>query len=439
MPGQSLRFEGVAVAHPTPIVDETRVRANIARMAAKAHASAVRLRPHFKTHQSAEIGGWFHEHGVSAITVSSLRMARYFADHGWRDITVAFPVNLRELDEVVALARAISLGVLVDDPSVVRALAGAVSGLPAGCVRVWVKIDTGLGRVGVCWDDQARLSAVGEALQPASGLTYAGALTHAGHSYGARTRAELGVIHSESISRLRLARDRLDAGIMSAAGGQRVGRMDAGRRPGPDEDGGLQSAGELSIGDTPTCSLVERFDGVDEIRPGNFVFYDLMQLRIGSCRGEDLAVALACPVVGKYEQRGEIVIYGGAVHLSKEALGGGAVPREDPGSGVGPGTSLRTSSGTISNAGAGTGSSRSMYGCLAIDPGAGLGRPEPRAPVVALSQEHGVVRVPRDLWDTVAVGDLVLVYPVHACLACDLHARYVTTDGRTIERRGISS
>ncbi len=389
MTAPRLRFVGAPVARPTPILDATRVRANIARMAAKARASGVRLRPHFKTHQSAEIGDWFREHGVSAITVSSLRMARYFAGHGWQDITVAFPANLREVEEIAALAHAIRLGLLADDPAAVHALAGALSGLPAGSGRAWVKIDTGLGRVGVRWDDQSRLSAVAEALRSQAGLAYAGALTHAGHSYGARTRAELAAIHSESVARLRAARDLLDATI---------------GRP-----------GELSIGDTPTCSTVESFEGVDEIRPGNFVFYDLMQLAIGSCRAEDLAVAIACPVVGKYARRGEIVIYGGAVHLSKEALADGRASGEDA---------------AVAAARPGA----STYGCLAIDPGAGLGRPEPRAPVIALSQEHGIVRLPSDLWDAIGVGDLVLVYPVHACLACDLHAAYVTTDGRTIPR-----
>jgi len=33
---------------------------------------------------------------------------------------------------------------------------------------------------------------------------------------------------------------------------------------------------------------------VDEIRPGNFVFYDLMQYRIGSCSVGQIAVAMAC-------------------------------------------------------------------------------------------------------------------------------------------------
>ena len=60
--------------------------------------------------------------------------------------------------------------------------------------------------------------------------------------------------------------------------------------------------------------------GVDEIRPGNFVFYDLMQAQIGACSLDDISVAVACPVVARHPERSQIVIYGGAIHFSKEQL-----------------------------------------------------------------------------------------------------------------------
>ena len=74
-------------------------------MAGKAHANRLVFRPHFKTHQSHLIGQWFREEGVTKITASSLSMAAYFAEDGWDDITVAFPVNIREMDTINELAR----------------------------------------------------------------------------------------------------------------------------------------------------------------------------------------------------------------------------------------------------------------------------------------------------------------------------------------------
>src|SRR6476620_10300974 len=88
------------ITRPTLLLDEARCRRNIERMASKARRSNVRFRPHFKTHQSAQIGEWFREAGVNAITVSSVKMAEYFASHGWDDITIAFPANWREIEAI---------------------------------------------------------------------------------------------------------------------------------------------------------------------------------------------------------------------------------------------------------------------------------------------------------------------------------------------------
>ena len=83
------------ITTPTLILDETKCKQNIANMYHKSQKHGVLLRPHFKTHQSLQVGRWFKEAGVSKIIVSSLQMASYFAPE-WNDITVAFPVNVLE-------------------------------------------------------------------------------------------------------------------------------------------------------------------------------------------------------------------------------------------------------------------------------------------------------------------------------------------------------
>ena len=89
---------------PYLLLDAAIAKRNIARMAEKARASNVLFRPHFKTHQSAEVAQWYRAEGVEAITVSSLKMAQYFASHGWTDITLAFPVNRLDHQAIDALA-----------------------------------------------------------------------------------------------------------------------------------------------------------------------------------------------------------------------------------------------------------------------------------------------------------------------------------------------
>ena len=61
----------IQVTEPTMVLNEEVCKSNIARMAAKAKAANVVFRPHFKTHQSREIGEWFRASGVDKITVSS--------------------------------------------------------------------------------------------------------------------------------------------------------------------------------------------------------------------------------------------------------------------------------------------------------------------------------------------------------------------------------
>jgi D-serine deaminase-like pyridoxal phosphate-dependent protein len=157
----------------------------------------------------------------------------------------------------------------------------------------------------------------------------------------------------------------------------------------------------ISVGDTPGCALTDSFGGVDEIRPGNFVFYDLMQWHIGACREEQIAVAVACPVVAKHASRRQLIIYGGAVHLSRDFL---LDEGEQP-----------------------------LYGRIALLGDDGWTEMLPDSFVRSLSQEHGVVQAGEELFNRVEVGDLIVVLPVHSCLTADLLRRYLTLEGQVIE------
>lgn len=358
------------IQRPTLLLDQERCRANIARMAEKARRNGVRFRPHFKTHQSAAIGEWFRPFGVTAITVSSVDMADYFARHAWQDITIAFSLNWRQIETVDRLAGEIHLGILVESQETV-AFAGERLTHP---VDAWIKVDVGAHRTGVPVENAEEIIALAGAIRRSDGIHLKGLLTHAGHTYHAAGKAEVTAIYQDSLKALKSL-----AGQMAQAGFT-----------------GL----ELSVGDTPACSLVDDLGGVDEIRPGNFVFYDAAQWQIGSCAEEDIAVAVACPVVAKHPERNEIVIYGGAVHLSKETM---------------------------------TQDGRPIYGLPAYPDGQGWGKTLPNAYVTSLSQEHGLVRVAPADFERIAVGDLLMVLPVHSCLAVDCLRSYLTLQGETIQ------
>ena len=103
------------ITRPTLLLNKEIALRNIENMVRKAENLHLNFRPHFKTHQSAEVGEWFRAAGVCCITVSSLTMANYFAEFGWDDITIAFSVNIPEIPEINELAGRIKLNVLIEN------------------------------------------------------------------------------------------------------------------------------------------------------------------------------------------------------------------------------------------------------------------------------------------------------------------------------------
>ena len=358
------------LAVPTLLLDERKCRQNISRMAEKALLHNVRLRPHFKTHQSRQIAGWFREAGVKSITVSSLRMAEYFASDGWDDITVAFPVNVLEHERINRLAGRINLNLLVAGIEGARLL-GRLLHNNAG---IWIKADTGSRRTGVQPDDRETIDAIMDTIASSAVMSFRGFLTHAAHSYSCRSRNEILTVHRESVSML--------AGLASL----------------------YRSAYpllEISVGDTPTCSVADDFSNINEIRPGNFVFYDLMQAAITSCTKRDIAVAVACPVVAKHRERNEVVLYGGAVHFAKDAI--------------------VTDEGTT------------IYGELVQVEGDSWGEPPEGCYLHRMSQEHGILRVTDEMFNQINVGEMVAILPVHSCMTANVLQGYTTMSGEQLD------
>ena len=101
------------ISKPTLLLDLQKCKNNIQRMVEKAKKNNLIFRPHFKTHQSIQIGEIFKEFGIDEITVSSVEMAQYFADAGWNNITIAFPFNPLEITEIEKLANKIKLNILI--------------------------------------------------------------------------------------------------------------------------------------------------------------------------------------------------------------------------------------------------------------------------------------------------------------------------------------
>ncbi|OQX77449.1 MAG: alanine racemase [Bacteroidetes bacterium 4484_249] len=345
------------ILKPTLLINKTKCKSNIRRMAEKAAINKLQFRPHFKTHQSAEVGEWFREEGVSKITVSSVTMAEYFAAFGWKDILIAFPVNILEIDKINALSKNVKLSLLVESVFTVNYLKDKLTGK----TDIYIKIDTGYHRTGILPGDTYKIKQIIDMIQESTSLRFTGFLTHAGNTYDAKNRDEILKLHFDSVTQLNTLKK---------------------------EFTNIYPGLIISVGDTPSCSVANDFDGIDEIRPGNFVFYDVMQYYLGSCTFNEIAACLACPVVAKHENRNEIVIYGGAVHLSQE--------------------SLTDKTG------------KELYGLVVKLDKTGWSKILTETYVSGLSQEHGIIKTNKGVFENIQVGDLIGILPVHSCLTANL-------------------
>ena len=359
----------ISIKKPTLLLNEETCRKNLSTIAAKAREEKVIFRPHFKTHQSAAIGEWYRKEGVSSITVSSVSMAGYFARYGWTDITIAFPVNILEIEEINQLASCINLHLLIESDETAAFLVNCLS---SEC-GFFIKVDTGYHRSGVDPSDSALINKI-LALTHSLKLHFEGFLTHSGHAYHAGNLQEL--IQIQQVA----AKNLLDLKMKYL----------------PSFPGLI-----VSTGDTPTCSQLPTVKGIDEIRPGNFVFFDLMQFALGSCTLEEIAVALVCPVVAVYQSRRQAVIYGGAVHLSKEHTMLHAYP--DP-----------------------------IFGMAVYWDGENWDTGSILGMVSGLSQEHGIISLTGAGFN-LNPGDLVAIIPVHSCLTANLLRNYYKLNGERIE------
>ncbi|MDQ8170121.1 MAG: alanine racemase [Gemmatimonadota bacterium] len=363
---------------PTPslLIDGARVERNVTRMATRIAALGARLRPHVKTHKAIEVGRMQVKAGMRGITVSTLAEARAFAAHGFDDITYGVPVEPGKYAAVTAMnAAGTRLAVLTDDGDVPASLAAAARA--AGTtVDVYLKVDCGYGRAGVDPEGPALIE-VARRIGDQSHLRFAGILTHAGHSYQARGRAAI------------MAYARAERALMVAA----AARLAGAGIPVP----------TVSIGSTPTASHVDDLTGVHEVRTGNYAFYDLMQVAIGSCTADDVALSVLAAVVHRDPARGTIILDAGSIAMSKDA--GIADP-----DGV------------------------THFGRLMTLEGEDLG-----LRVTALSQEHGWVTVhDRALLDRLPVGARVRILANHSCLTAAQHAHYEVCDGTRIVDRWVN-
>ena len=346
---------------PATLIDLDRMEENIRAWQAVMDRYDVKFRPHIKTHKIPEIARMQLSAGAGGIVCAKVSEAEPFAAAGVDDICIAYPV-VGELK----WARIADLAAKTKRVTVNCDSAEAASGLSRAAtaagvtIHVHIDVDSGLHRGGVAWDDNVGLKRLAREIHALPALRLAGITTYRSGAFpGAPPVEEAG--RAEGRLLVEVAERLRNSGI---------------------------AVENVSAGSTPTGRWVAEVPGVTEVRAGNYVFNDLMQLNNGIAKEEQLALSVLCTVVSRNGDR--LTIDGGSKTFSGDAGG------------------------------------------------VGTGRPVPAAiaraadrkiSIERFNEEHGIGRTEED----VKLGEKVRFYPYHACTCANLSDEIVGFRGETVE------
>jgi D-serine deaminase-like pyridoxal phosphate-dependent protein len=342
---------------PVALVDVTVLEANLSRMAGRIAGTDATHRPHSKTHKTREIAERQLAHGARGLTVAKLGEAEAFIEAGFEDLLIAYPlVGRTKLERLLGLLDRAAIRFTVDSVEGARG-ASEVLG-PAGVtVDVLIELDAGIGRTGV--PSVEDVLALAERVDAMPGLRVAGVLSFAaGYVEGAERQREVGAAEGEAVARA--------VAKLQGAGHQ---------------------ATIASCGSTPTSPHAASVLGVTEVRAGNYVFHDRMQVKLGVARPEDCALTILATVVSRPRDR-RYVVDAGLKTFAGEDFGWGT------------------------------------YGEI-------LGRPDVQ--VTFANEEHGVIVLADGVPDPgYAIGERVRIIPDHACGTANMHDELVAVEGERV-------
>ena len=259
---------------PNILLDLGRLQANIQLIQNIANTHGVNVRPHIKTHKCLEIARQQINAGAVGITASKVDEALVFINNGISSVTVAYPlVVASKLDRLIAAAHAhdVDLRLIVDSPAGVNAI-GTTAEKHQKQISIFLKIDVGLHRCGLTEDDPGLVELVQKIVQEPA-LNFVGLLSHAGHTYGVEDMDAARKIAQEECEILMRVQKKL-------------------------ESVGIEVS-EVSVGSTPGTLASDSYDGITEIRPGNYVFMDRMPLRLKLIELNQIALSVLATVVSQ--------------------------------------------------------------------------------------------------------------------------------------------
>lgn len=336
---------------PSLVVDLDVMERNIRAMADLTAKHGVALRPHVKTHKSPWIAHRQLQAGARGICVAKLGEAEVMVEAGITDILLAYPViGSHKIDRLARLLQVADIKLGIDSVEAADAASSAAD--RAGReIQVYVDVDTGLGRMG---KPPGRPTVeLAKAIDSRTGVRVVGLMTHAGH-----------LMACQSADDVRRGVEAEVTGLVETA--RELRRQDVGIE-------------HVSPGSTVGARFEAASDGVTEIRPGTYVFYDANSVFTGSATLDDCALAVLTTVVSR-SWPGRAVIDAGSKTLTSDRAAGGRQ-------------------------------------------GHGIVKGHEGIEIRSLSEEHGVLEVDEDRsgqGSRLRVGQRLLVIPNHVCPTVNL-------------------
>jgi D-serine deaminase-like pyridoxal phosphate-dependent protein len=353
---------------PALCIDLDKMERNLEEMAAGAKARGVGLRPHIKSHKMVEIGKRQMALGALGLTTAKLSEAEVLAASSLRDLFVCYPIiGEIKLRRVRDLARETNLMTLVESEEGARGLSETMRGEDRP-LDVLLDLDVGFHRVGV---DEEHATGLAKLVASLPGLRLRGVSTHEGTVYAAADMAERAAIAHQQV------------GLMVRIANE------------------LRSQGRdieiVSSGSTPGAKAALEVAGISEMRPGNYVFYDAMQVGFGVTDLDHCALSIVAQVVS-HQSPERAVIDAGAKAFSTDQGAHGT----------------RTSTGH------------------------GIVRGRPGIMVEKLSEEHGWLQLSPG--ENLVIGERLDIIPNHACVVANLFNEVaVVRDGKVVDRWRVAA
>jgi D-serine deaminase-like pyridoxal phosphate-dependent protein len=344
---------------PALLIDLDIMERNLERLAGYCREHKLRLRPHTKTHKIPALARKQIELGAAGLTVAKVGEAEVMLEAKPPELLVAYPIiGQKKLDRLMDVARATSVAVSLDSLFVAQQLSDAASkqGVEIG---VLTEVDVGLGRVGVA-PGEPLLQLIRD-VKRLPNLRWDGIAFYPGHI------KVLNLDGERALKRL----------------GQTLGSlMDELRRA------GLQPR-IVSGGSSPTLFHSHTLTGLNEIRPGTYIFNDRNTVLSGACTWNDCAASILVTVVST-SKHGQVIVDGGSKTFSSD-------------------------------------------GSVTTDAGFGRIVEAHEAVFTKMNEEHGFVDIrPSD--HRFSLGDRVRIIPNHVCVAMNLHENVYGIRGDSVEQ-----